>query len=353
MTMPDVLERLASTDPAQRAPAADERDADAVLASILADDGQAESAPRLGSGRRRSLATGALACAILAGLALILDLFESERPEPRVVEKTLAAVSSDRAIYHVVERFREHKFPEEPSIVDQGFRWDSTRFQEGWFGPGGRLHYRMFKSKGGRKGRVTTEVAGRAFTCRRPRKCTIPPSNGRWYNRRTNVAQPIGLGPRVPTSSARDPLPRLDPSSDPGEFLRQAESTGRLQPAGTRRVGGRTAYRLISPKRVVGPFNSTATVEFLVDAATYFPLRERLTMRYRLRARDLKQTDDPAGVRRALRTGRTLLTAVYTRRFLVYEKLPLTSSNKAKLKIHPRPGAVYRRPDGKRVPFRP
>jgi hypothetical protein len=66
----------------------------------------------------------------------------------------------------------------------------------------------------------------------------------------------------------------------------------------------------------------------------------------------VKHSKQPAALREALRNGRNGATTVYSRRYLAYERLPLTNANRAELRIHPRPGAVLLRPTGKRVPFR-
>jgi hypothetical protein len=96
-------------------------------------------------------------------------------------------------------------------------------------------------------------------------------------------------------------------------------------------------------------FHVRAHVEYLVDAETYPPLEERLIAERRITAQDVKDSKKPAAVRKALRNGRDGATTVFSRRYLAYERLPLTDANRAKLRIHPSPGAVLPRPNCKRA----
>ena len=210
----------------------------------------------------------------------------------------------------------------------------------------------MFRYDHGRRGRATSEVAGRSGICR-GRRCRMV-GNGLVYDRRRNVARPIGIGPVADTGPIGPASVTVNPFADPSTRLRQALERHLLRVAGTTEVGGRKAYRLVSKVSRQGPamFHVRAHVEYLVDAETYLPLEERLIAERRITARDVKDSKQPGALRKALRNGRNGATTMFSRRYLAYQRLPLTDANRAKLRIHPRPGAVLLRPTGKRVPFR-
>ena len=71
-------------------------------------------------------------------------------------------------------------------------------------------------------------------------------------------------------------LPFLDPFTDPGAQLQALEKKGQLRAAGTTTVGGKRAYRLVSGKVAVD--KDQMEVEIAVDAKTYLPLTQRLTL---------------------------------------------------------------------------
>jgi hypothetical protein len=71
-------------------------------------------------------------------------------------------------------------------------------------------------------------------------------------------------------------VPFLDPFTDPGARLQALEKQGKLRAVGTTTVDGKRAYRLVSGKVPVD--KDQAEVEIDVDAKTYLPLTQRLTL---------------------------------------------------------------------------
>jgi hypothetical protein len=71
-------------------------------------------------------------------------------------------------------------------------------------------------------------------------------------------------------------VPFLDPFTDPGARLQALEKQGKLRAVGTTTVDGTRAYRLVSGKVPVD--KDQAEVEIDVDAKTYLPLTQRLTL---------------------------------------------------------------------------
>jgi hypothetical protein len=98
--------------------------------------------------------------------------------------------------------------------------------------------------------------------------------------------------------------------------LRELERTGRLRLAGTMSFRGRRAYRLVADPTTRWRDCLFERIEFLVDAETYLPLAEYVSVRvdgrtYRLRTR-----------------------------YLVYERLPLDARSRALLALDPHPRAT-------------
>jgi hypothetical protein len=245
----ELMERLAQADPARGGDAPHRDEMDALLARITATPTGEGYVRR--SRVPRLLAAGAATA--LAGLALFLalDLFDSGTPGPDVVQKALAAVSSKNAIYHLVVFEDQSSTPEDPAIRDPNLRWRGRSFSESWFGPGYRLHTTMFRYDHGRRGRATSEVAGRSGICR-GRRCRMV-GNGLVYDRRRNVARPIGIGPVADTGPIGPASVTVNPFTDPSTRLRQALERHLLRVAGTTEVGGRKAYRLVSKVSRQGP----------------------------------------------------------------------------------------------------
>jgi hypothetical protein len=227
-----------------------------------------------------------------------VNLLDSDTQGPGVVEKAVAAVTQGGGIYHVLER--AHVKP----IGRQEFGPLKFYF-EYWHTTGGRMHRKTFAVDGPRRGRLLEDMAGR----RRPGRRGGPVLS---WNARSNTINAMGfaVGPN-PTGA-----PDLDPFADPGTRLRTLEQQGRLRLAGTTRVGGRPAYRLVSgavPSRIKGQEVST---EFVVDSETYLPLTQRQSVRY----------GSGKGVE-------------FFTRYLVYERLPLNPRTREQLDLDPHPGA--------------
>jgi hypothetical protein len=129
---------------------------------------------------------------------------------------------------------------------------------ESWYTHDGRLHRKTFTTRGGKK-QLAEEFAGRRRAGR---------SSGaalRW-DPSSNTIEESGFGA----------LPFLDPFTDPGARLQALENQGKLRAAGTTTVDGKRAHRLGSGKFPVD--NDQAEVEITVDAKTYLPLTQRLTL---------------------------------------------------------------------------
>jgi hypothetical protein len=240
---------------------------------------------------------GAVA-AVLAATSLV----DSDAPGGGIVERAVAAVTRDDVIYHVVERTRA-EVSYEPDEV-------TNIYIESWYTSDGRIHQRTFAARGGRKGRLLEDFAGRRLQGRRGGPLL------RW-DAWSNTITEGGFG-RGPDAGA----PALDPFGDPGAQLRSLEEQGRLRVAGTTRVGHRSAYRLVSGPMPNPEANGEERVEFLVDTDTYLPLAERYSSRHR-------STNPEQPITRI----------AVDRRFLVYERLPLNETNRALLDLDPHPGA--------------
>jgi hypothetical protein len=247
--------------------------------------------------RRRTLVAAGAVCSAVAAVAAI-NLLESGTPGgARVVEKAVAAVTSEDAVYHVRQRTR---------ATGTGFpEGGQTAYSESWHTTDGRMHAKAFAANGSRRGRLLTEEAGR----RRPGRTSGPALR---YDPRENTITESGFG-RAPDADA---VPDIDPFGDPGAQLRALQEQGRLRLAGTTRVGGRHAYRLVSDSTTRWRSFTFERVEYLVDSETYLPLSQRVSARV-----------DPE------RTYR-----LFTR-YLVYERLPLDARSRAQLDLDPHPGA--------------
>jgi hypothetical protein len=132
------------------------------------------------------------------------------------------------------------------------------------------------------------------------------------YDVRRNTIYPTGVGrPDV------DSVPEIDPFSDPGARLEELQRRSQLRVAGTTRVGGRRAYRLVADAPSRWRSFTFEGVEYLVDAETYLPLTQRVSVR----------VDS--------RPGYSLFI-----RYLVYERLPLDARSRAQLDLDRHPGAA-------------
>jgi hypothetical protein len=298
----DPMEMLAAADPlrdGERLTPEEEREADALLTRLLATPAAAGTEerrarrPRL---RRWAFAAAGVACSAVAAFAAA-NLVDSDGPGPGVIEKAVAAVTREDVVYHVLQRAHATGagFPERGPTV----------YSESWHTTDGRVHAKTFAADGSRRGRLLDEVAGR----RRPGRTSGPALQ---YDPRENTITESGVG-RAPDADA---VPDLDPFGDPAAQLRALEEEGRLRLAGTTRVGGGRAYRLVSDSTTRWRGFAFERVEYLVDSETYLPLSQRVSVRV-----DSERT-----------------YKLFTR-FLVYERLPLNEKNRALLDLDPHPGA--------------
>jgi hypothetical protein len=297
----DVMERLGAADPlpdGERLTSDEQREADALLARILATPPAPEQRPRPQTAPRRCtlVAVGA-ACSLLVAFAAVNLLDSENSPAPNVIARAVAAVSADEAVYHVLDRrrVRASDFPGN----------NGAAYFESWHTTDGSRHEKVFADGHGRPGKLLGELAGRRAPGRRGGPMV------RWDARANTI-----YSGRFGTLPGNRGAPSLDPNSDPGATLRALEDQGRLRLDGTVDVDGRRAYRLVSgtvPSKFRG---SRESVEFLVDADTYLPLASRFVER--------------------ARPGHRYELII---RYLVYKRLPLDARSRAKLDLDPHPGA--------------
>ncbi len=281
----DLIGRLAAADPAPRT-FDDEREAEVLLARLLATPVDERRAPR----RRRLLATGAATVAIAATAFAAIGIVSSDESE--VVEQAVAAVTRDDAVYHVRELRRL------TGNIPGGAR-GGPFLNESWRSSDGRLHEKVFTADGSR---LLEEVAGWRHLDRGSGPVLI-------YDPRADRVTYGGIG-RPPDA---DRNAQIDPEGDPGQQLAALEARGLLRAAGMAQVGDRRGYRLVSdPIRVGG---AEQRFEYVVDTETYLPLEKREL--YRRRGEVFGSVSE----------------------FLVYERLPLDTRSRMQLDLDPHPGA--------------
>jgi hypothetical protein len=321
--MPDLLDRLADANPVTSAPT-EPADLDALLERIVA-------APPPRAGRRRLvrplLAVGGVACAAAVAFAAI-DIAGPEDQAGGVIDRAVAATTGDDVIYHVVERFTGRYETEDRRALDaydsEGLDLfeDEDTVYEYWFGPGGRHRMTVHDAEGTRTGRLRAEIAVR---------------EGRrtWYYDAPHdhlsigcpVERPTRPSPPVPARPEGFP-PALSPGEDAGPQLRALHEQDRLRVVETVEVRGRSAHRLSSDTFRGPEKGHTERVEFLVDAETYLPIQQR----------NFSTQQGIAGLPRN-EFSDVPVSGIFTRDFLVYERLPVTRENLAALEPEPRPGA--------------
>jgi hypothetical protein len=254
-TAQDLMERLTAADPvadAGRLHPDEQRDADALLERLLATS--VEQSPR--RPRRRwpqlAVATALVAVVVFAALSL---LDSDEGTVPSIVDKAVAALTQDDAVYHAVLTAHAHG----SNVPKSRF----TPLYETWHTAGGRMHWQTYLEKDGRRGRLVEDSAGQ----RRPGRLGGP---GLRWESRSNEIYEFGFGrdPNLPGA------PTVDPFA-PGRGLKELQAEGRLRLAGETEVDGRKAYRLVSPT-VRGTGGSRERSEIVVDAKTYLPRLQRL-----------------------------------------------------------------------------
>jgi hypothetical protein len=296
----DLMKRLAEADPLRDAEQLDldaEREADALLARLLATPPEPGASPRPRL-RRWTLSTAAVAGIAAAAFAAV-NLVGSDAPGPGGVEdaiaaKTVAALTQRDSVFHVLQRKRGTSNLPGANV--------GPFLAESWHSSEGQFHEKVFADEDGRRGRLLEESAGRRPLDRGVGALlTYDPSQNRLHA--------SGIG----GSANTDELPALDPNADPGTTLRQLETRGLLHAAGATQLGDRRAYRLVSdPIKADG---GEERFEYLVDSETYLPLRQRWT---------LHRGSEVFGV---------------DFEFLAYERLPLNAGFQAHLDLDPHPGA--------------
>jgi hypothetical protein len=300
---------------------------------------QADSPVRRRRGRRRwALTVAGAACAAVAAVPA-LDLLGSSSSGGGVVDRAVATVSSDEAIYHVVTLFSIRHQTDDPRVLDafdlEGVDLfeDRTQYSEAWIGPGNRNRILVYEANGGDRGRLLQES-------------TFDGSVGHVFDARANKVIVIRSrrSENRPVPQPQGPVqPELHPTEDPAVQLRRLHEQGRLRLAGRENVRGRSAYRLASDTWVdPNEKGHTERVEFLVDAETYLPLEQRSI------STQLGVSGLPREVRPSAEMYETPVTTTATREFLTYEKLPLSEDNLSRLEPRPHPGATVFDPDAPR-----
>jgi hypothetical protein len=304
--MQDLIERLRDADPlpdGEQLTPAEQREADGLLARLVAEPIATSARSRRAPTRRWALAGGvALGLALALGLVSLLD---DDEGAPGVAARAAAAVSDPKAIYHTVSIARV-------TVPDAENPHPRPAWFEAWDAPDGSTHQKVFRVDDGRRGKLRGEMAGRLH----------PKGRGRFggplvtYDARENTIMHMRFG-RSPGRGA----PTLTPGADPGRSLKALQAEGRLRLAGSTRVGDRDAYRLVSgpvPGFAKGRIDRSV---YLVDSETYYPL----LVRYEYG------------------------NASVTIRYLVYERLPFDAWHRELLKLDPHPGAKEYDRDGKLV----
>jgi hypothetical protein len=283
----ELMERLAAADPVRdREPLTPEgqREADEMLARLLATPATEPRRPR-SRVRPRALAVAGAACVAVAVLVAI-NLLGSKAPGPSIVDRAVAAVTRG-GVYHVVEQMTL-RGPGVPQEIDS----------ESWYTHDGRLHRKSVTTLNGR--RIEEDVAGR----RRPGQTNGPTLT---WDRHSNTIGATGF-------SDGGGLPFLGPFTEPSAQLLALEKKGQLRAAGTTTVDGKRAYRLVSGQVPVG--KDRMEVEIDVDAKTYLPLTQRLTLK--------------------LAAGQKFVAHT---RYRVYERRALNDKTEPRLALDPHPGA--------------
>ena len=286
----ELMERLAAADPVrdpEELTPEDQREADAMLARLLATPVEPAATPR--RARRRVLAVAGAACAVLAGFAAV-DLLNSDTPGPSVVDRAVAAVTRG-GVYHVVELMTFHAEGTPEAAQSLVF--------ESWRTPDGRLHRKTFRVRDGQQGPLVEDFAGRKRAGRESGAAL------QWDPSSNTIGE---------SGFAGGDLPFLGPFEDPGSRLRTLRKQGRLRAAGTTTVDGKRAYRLVS-----GTFaadKDQVEVEIAVDTQTYLPLSQHVSV------------ETSAGQKLESST-----------RYRTYERLATNDESRGRLALDPHPGA--------------
>ena len=291
----DPIERLTAADPlpeAERLSDAEQVEADALLARIVAEEPATKPARRA----RRHWLPAVAATAAAAVFALVaIDVVDEDAPGPSVVDRAVAAVSVENSIYHTVQ------------VLTFGHQ---HAYVQGWFGP--RVsHQKIYYHRG----KPATESVLRPRLTRPGRHVGIV------FDAEHNLIQRA----RVYRGGGNSDFPEFDPSEDPAASLREFQREGRLRLVGSEEFEGRKVYRLVGDAAHKRGIRVNRVVT-LVDAKTYYPVLSKWVF----------ARHGPARVR-------------FTTRFTTYERLPATAENRKLLQMDPHPGATVLDHDGKRI----
>jgi hypothetical protein len=315
--MTELMERVTRANPVPSGEATtpdERREAEALLERLVAQPLTRPRRPRRTRPRLRPrlLALGGALLAVVGAAALAaVDLIDSRHGRNGILDRAVAAVSQEDAIYAVTERLN---LATRQLKAGAGTRRE-TRYRRYWLWPGGDrsrfLDYR--EGPDDRPGRLAGESV----------------SDGDrlvFWIADTNSINVFDLSGDQGTGQPSLPdggYPGFDPFSDPSGQLRRHVEDGALRVAGRTTVRGRSAYRLVSG-RLSRPSPGVVweRVAYLVDARTFLPLATRWS-----------------GVFDSGSTGRARERADLRLDYLRYERLPVTDATKALLRMRPHPGA--------------
>jgi hypothetical protein len=219
--------------------------------------------------------------AVAAAAAVAAVVFIGSDVDQAVAARSVAALSREDSVYHVVQRRTVTGDRRGPTTIPVRI--------ESWYASDGRLHEKFFD---GEDGRLLEEAAGKSWLIR-------------WHGEENRL-----FAEGRPSSQGADELPVIDPAGDPGATLRALEARGAL------RVDGETdgGYRLVSDP--IEAENGEYRFEYVVDRETYLPIEQRWSL-----------TVDGQ-------------TTGLVREFLTYDRLPLDAAADAQLDLDPHPDAT-------------
>lgn len=281
----DPIKRLTAADPlpdAERLTDAEQSEADALLARIRAEQPMTKPARRV---RRHWLPAVVATAAAIALALVVLDVVDEDAPGPSVVDRAVAAVSVENAIYHTFE------------VLTFG---NQHAYRESWFGPDASRQKIFYK-----RGKLAVEEVLRPPLQRPGRHAGVI------FDAKHNLLQHV----HPSRAGGGSGFPEIDPSEDPSAALRELQRQGRLRLVGSEKLDGRKVYRLVgdAPHR---PGIRVNRLVYLVDADTYYPVVWKWVFAQR----------GPARVRSMVR-------------FTTYERLAATPENGKLLKMDSHPGA--------------
>jgi hypothetical protein len=324
--MTDLMERLRAADPVAEEPAAppvewmaarlDAADASPPPAAAW-EVGDVVAAPprrtrpRRGRRRRlvrrrRTLLAGLAAATALAAVGVLAGSWSS----PDVVAQASEALASEDAIVHTVTVGRPLDANGRPTGPDR-------ILPRGRLGRNSAIQYERWETQDPIRERVLTTVESEDGGA--PGIQDAAYSDG-VYSWRASWTDNKVKSFRVPVRHREEsaPVNLATPGPDPVAAIQKMLADKDLDSAGEVTLGGRRALRLrgeIPPQKVKGrQVTSTIRVEYLVDPDSFEPLRIDLRLF-------------------KLRNGKEVSTGGHRVTFKAYERLPLTESNLALLKL--------------------